>query len=55
MEAPQRPGLLGVWIINVAAQVITIADLEYGLRILSFIVAIGYTLYKWYKDLKSKK
>lgn len=44
-----------VLLVNTAAIGITIANIKDALTILSLLVAIGYTSWKWYKDFKKWK
>jgi hypothetical protein len=55
MEAPQRPGILGVWVLTTIAQGISFSDVETGLRILALLVPTAYTIYRWHKDSKRNK
>jgi hypothetical protein len=41
--------------VNLGGIMISLSDVELVLRVVSITVAIGYTVWKWRKDLKEKK
>jgi hypothetical protein len=46
--------ILSVGYVNSVAVAISVSDLETGLRILSLLLAISYTAYKFHKALENK-
>ena len=46
--------ILSVGYVNSVAVAISVSEIETGLRIISLILAISYTAYKFYKALETK-
>lgn len=47
--------IIKVLLVNVGALTITASQIETGLTIVSLILAICYTLWKWFRDYKKGK
>jgi hypothetical protein len=46
--------ILSVGYVNGVAVVISVSDIETGLRVFSLLLATAYTAYKFYKAIKTK-
>jgi len=44
-----------VGILNFVAISLSLSDLETSLKIITYVVSIGYTCYLWYKQIKKNK
>jgi hypothetical protein len=47
---------LKLWLLNIAVLYFSFTDVEVTLKIISLLIAIGYTLRRWYlMEIKNKK
>ena len=50
-----HPDVLTVIMTNLAVIGFTFTDVEVGLKILSLVLVIGYTVWKWHRDWSKEK